>query len=194
LRFGAREVHLDKHKILTRVILELGLRENLFVELPAPAAPVRACKIEEQKFVGRRRLLPRLLVIVEPGRPGVSEGRKEEKTRHSGEKNRAMFFHTAIFDWIAPERKKGTTHRRCANNLTGSGDSPAHKRRAINGFKDLAQMFRDELGHLEHTDLALTVEYGPERVIRVDHGSFLFILATVLLDVVPKLFRKLGTW
>ena len=55
-------------------------------------------------------------------------------------------------------------------------------------------MLRDELGHLEHTHLALTVEYRPERVIRVDHGSFLFILATVLLDVVPKLLGKLGAW
>jgi len=55
-------------------------------------------------------------------------------------------------------------------------------------------MPRDELGHLEHADLTLTVKYRPEVVVRVDHGSFLFILATVPLDVVPKLFRKLGTW
>jgi hypothetical protein len=26
----------------------------------------------------------------------------------------------------------------------------------------LSQMFRDELGHLEHTHLALTIEYRPE--------------------------------
>jgi hypothetical protein len=58
----------------------------------------------------------------------------------------------------------------------------------------LSQMFRDELGHLEHTHLALTIEYRPEVVVRVDHGSFLFILTTVPLNVVPKLFRKLGTW
>ena len=54
-------------------------------------------------------------------------------------------------------------------------------------------MPRDELGHLEHGHLALAVKYRPEVVVRVDHGSFLFILTTVLLDVVPKLFRKLGT-
>jgi len=55
-------------------------------------------------------------------------------------------------------------------------------------------MFRDELGHLEHAHLTLAVKYRPEVIIRVDHGSFLFVLTTVLLDVVPKLFRKLGTW
>ena len=43
-----------------------------------------------------------------------------------------------------------------------SADSPAHERRAMNGFNDLAQMLRDELGHLEHAHLALTVEYRPE--------------------------------
>jgi len=55
-------------------------------------------------------------------------------------------------------------------------------------------MPRDELGHLEHAHLALAVKYRSEVVVRVDHGSFLFILTTVSLDVVPKLFRKLGTW
>jgi hypothetical protein len=98
LRFGAREVHLHEHKILARVILELRLRENLLVELPAPAAPVRASKIEEQEFVGRRRLLLRLLVIFLPASLGVGVARSKEYTRRSGEKNRTMFFHTAIFD------------------------------------------------------------------------------------------------
>ena len=54
-------------------------------------------------------------------------------------------------------------------------------------------MPRDELSHLEHAHLALAVKYRPEVVVRVDHRSFLFILTTVPLDVVPKLFRKLGT-
>jgi len=54
-------------------------------------------------------------------------------------------------------------------------------------------MPRDELSHLEHAHLALAVKYRPEVVIRVDHRSFLFVLTTVPLDVVPKLFRKLGT-
>ena len=55
-------------------------------------------------------------------------------------------------------------------------------------------MLRDKLGHLEHAHLALAIEHRPERIIRVDHCSFLFVLATVLLDVVPKLFGKLRTW
>jgi len=55
-------------------------------------------------------------------------------------------------------------------------------------------MFRDELGHLKHTHLALAVKYRPQRVVRVNHGSFLFILQTAPLDVVPKLFGELGTW
>jgi len=54
-------------------------------------------------------------------------------------------------------------------------------------------MSRDELRHLEHADLALAVEYGPHRVVGVDLGSLRFVLETVLLDVVPELFRKLGT-
>ncbi len=58
----------------------------------------------------------------------------------------------------------------------------------MSGLKDLADMSRDKLGHLEHADLALAVKYGPERLVRIDHGSFFLILATVLLDVVPELF------
>ncbi len=54
-------------------------------------------------------------------------------------------------------------------------------------------MSRDEFRHLEHADLALAVKYRPEIVVRVDHGSFLFVLTTVPLDIVPKLFGKLGT-
>ena len=57
----------------------------------------------------------------------------------------------------------------------------------------LADMSGDELGHLEHADLALAVEDGLERVVRIDHRSFFLILATVLLDVVPELLGELGT-
>ena len=53
-------------------------------------------------------------------------------------------------------------------------------------------MSRDELRHLEHADLALTVKYGPERVVRIDHGSLFSILATVLLDVIPELLGEFG--
>ena len=55
-------------------------------------------------------------------------------------------------------------------------------------------MPRDEFRHLEHTDLALAVEDGAERIVRVDLSSLCFVLKTILLDVVPKLFRELGTW
>ena len=54
-------------------------------------------------------------------------------------------------------------------------------------------MSRDKLGHLEHAHLALAVEYRPERVISVDLSSLLFILQTMPLDIIPKLFRKLRT-
>jgi hypothetical protein len=55
-------------------------------------------------------------------------------------------------------------------------------------------MSGNEFSHLEHADLALAVEDRPERFIRVDHGSLFLILTTILLDVVPKLLGKLGTW
>jgi hypothetical protein len=54
-------------------------------------------------------------------------------------------------------------------------------------------MFGDKFGHLEHAHLVLAIKYRPECIICIDHGSFLFILTTVPLDVVPKLFSKLGT-
>ena len=55
----------------------------------------------------------------------------------------------------------------------------------------LAQMFRDEFGHLEHAHLALAIKYRLERVVGVDHDSFLFVLQAAPLDVCPKLFCKL---
>ena len=55
-------------------------------------------------------------------------------------------------------------------------------------------MARDEFGHLEHADLALAVEDGLERIVRIDHGPLFLILATVLLDVVPEFLGELGTW
>ncbi len=72
--------------------------------------------------------------------------------------------------------------------------SPASERRAESAAGNLANMSRDELCHLEHTHLALAVEYGPERVVGVDLSSLGPVLKTVLLDVVPELFRELGTW
>jgi len=70
-------------------------------------------------------------------------------------------------------------------------DSPTRQRRATGGNPDLLQMLRDEFGHLEHAHLALAIKYRPERVVGVDHDSFLFVLQTALLDVGPKLFCKL---
>ena len=55
-------------------------------------------------------------------------------------------------------------------------------------------MSGDEFRHLEHAYLALAIEYRPERVVSVDHGSLLFVLTTVLLDIVPELLGQLGTW
>ena len=54
-------------------------------------------------------------------------------------------------------------------------------------------MPRDELGHLEHADLALAVENRSERVVGVNLRLFGFVLKAVLLDVVPKLFGHFGT-
>ena len=54
-------------------------------------------------------------------------------------------------------------------------------------------MSRDELGHLEHVDLALAVKYRLERIVRVNLSSLFFVLKTVLLDVGPKLLGELGT-
>ena len=54
-------------------------------------------------------------------------------------------------------------------------------------------MSGDEFSHLEHAYLALAVKYRPERVVRVNHRSLLFVLTTVLLDIVPELLGELGT-
>ena len=46
----------------------------------------------------------------------------------------------------------------------------------------------DQLGHLEHADLAFAIEYGAKRIVSIDLSSFLFVLEPVLLDVVPQFF------
>ena len=55
-------------------------------------------------------------------------------------------------------------------------------------------MSGDQLRHLEHADLALAIEDGPERVVRIDLRSLFLVLQTVLLDVVPEFLGELGTW
>ena len=67
------------------------------------------------------------------------------------------------------------------------------ERRDENYLLGLTNMPGDELGHLEHADLALAIEDGPERIVRIDLSSFGLVLKTVLLDVVPKLLGELGT-
>jgi hypothetical protein len=52
-------------------------------------------------------------------------------------------------------------------------------------------MSGDELGHLEHADLALAIKDWPESVVRVDHGSLFLVLAAVLLDVFPEFLGQL---
>ena len=66
LGFSARKIELHQNEIIVRVVFELRLRENVLVEFDAPPAPVRSCKIEEQKFVVRLRLFLRLVVIMQP--------------------------------------------------------------------------------------------------------------------------------
>src|SRR5207237_4209139 len=72
--------------------------------------------------------------------------------------------------------------------------SPAQNAGLRNQPKDLFDVSGDELGHLEHADLALTVEHGPERIVGIDHRPLFLILATVLLDVVPELLGEFGAW
>jgi len=66
LGFFTRKIKLHQHEIIVREGFELLLRENVLVEFDAPPAPVRSCKIEEQKFVVRLRLFLRLAVIMLP--------------------------------------------------------------------------------------------------------------------------------
>lgn len=54
-------------------------------------------------------------------------------------------------------------------------------------------MPRDKFCHLEHAHLALAVKYRPECVVGIDLRSLFLVLQAVFLDVIPKLFRQLGT-
>jgi hypothetical protein len=63
----------------------------------------------------------------------------------------------------------------------------------LNCDRSLTNVARDELGHLEHADLAFAVENRSERVVGVDLSSLGFVLKAVLLDVVPKLLSQFGT-
>ena len=51
-------------------------------------------------------------------------------------------------------------------------------------------MTRDELGHLEHAHLALAIEDRAQVFIGVDLCALLFVLQTVLFDIIPELLRE----
>src|SRR5579884_2057494 len=55
----------------------------------------------------------------------------------------------------------------------------------------LLDVLVDELGHLEHRDLALATEDGLELVVGVDHATLFRVLKPVALDVLPELLRDL---
>ncbi len=57
--------------------------------------------------------------------------------------------------------------------------------------RNLLDVSRDELGHLKHGHLALAAEDSLKFGICIDVGLLVFVLETVLFDVVPKLFGEL---
>lgn len=52
----------------------------------------------------------------------------------------------------------------------------------------------DQLGHLEHIDLAFTAEDRFELGVGDDHGPLVGVLEVVPLNVGPELFGDLGSW
>jgi len=52
----------------------------------------------------------------------------------------------------------------------------------------LGEMLRNELGHFEHVDRLLAIEYFLEFIVGVDIALILRILKVVLLDVCPECF------
>lgn len=57
--------------------------------------------------------------------------------------------------------------------------------------QNLLDVSGDELGHLEHGHLSLATEDSLELGISIDVGLLVFVLETVLFDVVPELFGEL---
>lgn len=55
-------------------------------------------------------------------------------------------------------------------------------------------MSGNELGHLEHVDLAPAPEYYSQSGVGVDHSPVDSVLKFVSLNVVPELLRDLGSW
>src|SRR5438034_1767145 len=56
----------------------------------------------------------------------------------------------------------------------------------------LFEVFADELGHLEHRDLAPAAEDGLQGVVGIDHAPVLGVLQLVSLDIGPELLRHFG--
>src|SRR5262249_24819535 len=158
LLLASRKVELYEDQIVASIIFKLGLREDLFIEVDTPTAPVRTCKIEQNKFVIRLRLFLRFLVIVQPVRLGPGKLPTKENRSRDCEDNQTIRFHVSIFDVITPRRKSGTAHRHCGDHFL---PSLAIARRNNAGLstnnRNLTQMFRDELRHLEHAHLALAI-------------------------------------
>src|SRR6185437_7608092 len=78
-------------------------------------------------------------------------------------------------------------------NLKSSGGTCAMARPPVPSARRsrLLDVLVDELGHLEHRNLALAAEDRLELVIGVDHPTLLRVLQVVALDVRPELFRDL---
>ena len=77
LRLALGEIDRHQHQVGPGVGLKLGLEEDLFAKLHAPAAPVRAAEVDEHEFAFRFRLSLSAGQIIQPG--GRSVRRAIEK-------------------------------------------------------------------------------------------------------------------
>lgn len=74
LGLGPREIRFHQNQIFARVLPEFRLGKNLPIQPDAPAAPVGAGELEEQKLVARFGFLLRSFIIGQPFRPGMHRG------------------------------------------------------------------------------------------------------------------------
>ena len=77
LGFAFGKIDPHQHQVGPGVGLKLGLEEDLFAKLHAPAAPVRAAEVDEHEFAFRFRLSLSAGQIIQPG--GRSVRRAIEK-------------------------------------------------------------------------------------------------------------------
>src|SRR5437667_4977295 len=162
LGLGTRKIEFYEDQIVACIIFKLRFGQNLSIEFDTPAAPVRTGEIKQKKFVRRLGLFLCFLVIIQPAGLRARELPREKNRDCKYERNETIRFHVTTFDVITTRRKSGTTHRRCGNH---SFTKPQIARRNNAGLstdnRNLTQMFRDELGHLEHAHLALPIKYRP---------------------------------